>query len=868
MKRRDEVPPRRARALLDWLLPPSDAGAATGDLDEEYTRFILPSRSLFAADCWYWRQVLLSAPRLLSRRRSGDGSILGSLARDLRFAARVLRRRPGHTIAAVATLALGLGVSTTLFTVVNAVLIRPLPFAETDRLVRPLPDALFFMNSAEAQLFAERTSVLESFAAWGRTLFLFTAGGEAEEVRGARVTWNHFDMLGVDPLIGRTFERADAESDDVVVLSHGLWMRRFGGDRGVIGSAIQLSGRSTTVIGVLRPEHVPMEFDWQAWRTLPLDPELSVGMALAGNARLRDGADIDQAREELKRVLPEIWAEGGYYASEEERAALDVVALRTWLIGDAQQGLFVLAGAVGLILLLACANVTNLLLAQNGSRAREFAVRAALGGSRVQLARQLFIEVLLLSALGGALALLASLLSLDWLAGRLPADLPRGGNVSISGAVVLFAAVSTIGVALLTGLVPALRSSGQGMGRWTRGGRSGSTGRERARLRWALVASEMALAVVLVVGAGLMLRTLASLRAVDPGFDADGVVTVRPSPPADRYPRGPELDAYYARLTLELERLPGVRSVGAIQFLPMTPGGSWTTYRPEGLVIGAEETPPTTAMRVVRKGYFETMRIPLVGGRMLTAADGEPDRQAVAVVNETFAREAFPDGPALGRNVVVDSAGVRIVGVVKDVRQSDLRTRSHAEMYMPFGRSTWRRMHMVVRTDEDEIPMLNTVAQVVRAIDGDVSMIGPRMMSDIVGTTFGDARLLTALLTLFGFVGLGLGAIGVYGVTAQSVSERRRDIGIRIALGADATGVVRMTVLRGLGPVALGLCVGLLGAFVGRGVLDGLLYGVASSDPRTFVTAPSVLFLVALLSLVVPAVRASRVDPAMTLREE
>lgn len=863
-------PPRLARALLDWLLPPSDAGAATGDLDEEYIRYVLPGRGARAASRWYWGQVLRSAPGLLVRKVTWGGvaTLFGSLLTDVRHAVRVLRHRPGFATATILTLALAIGVNTTVYSVVDAVLVRPLPFDDADRLVRPIPDALFFMNASEIDPIAERMSTFEDFAAWGRTIFLFTSGGEAEEVRGARVSWNHFDMLGADALIGRTFVRDDAVSDDAVILSHGLWIRRFGGARDVVGSTIDLYGREMTVIGVMSPGHVPVEHDWEAWRTLPLDPDLVAGMGLAANARLRDGATLEQANEELRTVLPEVWAEGGYITSDEERVGLRMVPLDEWLFGEVRQPLVVLAVSVAFLLLLACANVSSLMIAQGGARVRELAVRSALGGSRWRVARQLLVEVGVLSSLGGALALGASWSSLGWFRARLPADLPRAVDIEISGPVVLFALTATLGAALLTGVLPALRGAGRGAASLAGGAQGVSSGSDRARARSALVATEMALAVVLVVGAGLMVRTLISLRAVDPGFDASGVVTFRPSPPVSRYPADPELAAYYERLTESLARIPGVTSVGGIQFLPMTSGGWWTYYLPEGRVLGQDENAPNTAMRVVHGRYFATMRIPVLRGRPLELTDSEEGAEPVAVVNESFESEAFPAGSVIGRTVTVDGTSFRVVGVVGDVKQSDLRTESHTEMYIPFGAHPWRRTHIVVRHEADDEEVVRAIAGAVRALDPAVAVLGPRPMSDVVGGTMGNTHLVTTLLTLFGLVGLGLGAVGVYGVTAQAVAERRREIGIRMALGAASSSVASDTVRSAMLPVALGLAVGLAGAAAGGRILEGLLYGVDAHDVGTLLTAPAVLVLVALLSLTIPAVRASRVDPVRTLREE
>jgi putative ABC transport system permease protein len=871
VSRLDRTPPRFARALLEAVLPEADAGTATGDLDEEYARFALPQRGRRAADAWYWRQVLLSCPPIVARRaqaflRGGLG--LSSLASDVRFAARVLRRRPTFTFATVATLALGLGVNITVFTVVNAVLIRPLPFTDAHRLVRPLPDELFFLDSGEAAEFAGRMTTLESFASWSRALFLFSSDGEAEEVRGARVSWNHFDMLGTEPRLGRGFVRSDAASDDALILSHGLWVRRFGADPSVVGQTVDMFGRDMTVVGVMAREHVPMEFDWEAWRTLPLDPALSAHMGLAGNGRLRDGLSIDDAREEIRRVLPEIWAEGGDLRRDEERAGLQIAPLREWLIGDASDALWALAAATGFVLLLACANVSSLLFTQGGSREREFAVRSALGASRARMMRQRVAEVLLLGLSGGIVALGASGASLGWFRSALPEDLPRADAVVVSPSVLVFTLACAVFAALVAGSLPVLRSFGSGKASVSGATPGAGAGRERTRVRSALVATEMAVAVVLVVGAGLMIRTLASLRAVDPGFIAEAVTTVRPAPSSARYPAGPELEDYYALVSARLEALPGVSSVGAIQFLPMTPGGWWTSYRPEGRSLLEGENAPNTAVRVVLGSYFETMRIPLLRGRTLEARDGEEDQERVVVVNASFESEAFPGESALGRRVFMGEGPVRVVGVVADVRQSDLRTAAHPEMYVHFGQNPWQRMHMVVRSERAGAVGVSAVRAAVRSVDPDVSMLGPRPMGEVVGGTLGSARLMTTFLTLFGLTGLGLGAVGVYGVTAQTVAERRREIGVRIALGADSYGVASRTVLSGMVPVVVGVVAGLLASAAGTRLLNGLLFEVAATDPGTFMTAPFVLLGVAVLSLSVPAWRASRLDPATTLREE
>lgn len=862
MSRPTGRPPTLARALAAWLDGGRLGGSLTGDLDEEYADYQLPARGRRAADAWYWRQVLGSLPRLLRRRLSPS-----HLSGDVRFALRVLRRRPGYTAATVLTLGLGLGVNATLFAVVHAVLVRPLPYAEVEQLVRPVPDELFFLDAREAQDLAARMTTFESFAAWGRTLFLFTNGGEAEEVRGARVSWNHFDMLGVEAAIGRTFVRDDAEGDDAIVLGHALWVRRFGADPAVVGRAIDLSGRSVRVVGVLAEDHVPIEYDWEAWRPIPLDPEAIAGSGLAANARLRDGVTLEQARDEFRRVIPEIWAEDGYVASDEDRAAIQIARLDVWLMGDARTPLTVLMVAVGLLFLLACVNVSSLMIAQGGRRADEFAVRAALGGSRGRVGRQVLIEAALLGGLGVAVALGLASVSLGTFTALLPVDLPRAGGIAIGPEVVAFTVLGALLAVLLTGTAPALRAAAGAPARLV-SARSGARGRERTRARFVLVATEMAMAVVLVVGASLTLRSLAALRAVDLGFDPAGVVTVRPSPPSGVYPENEQLTDYYARLSERLEALPGVEAVGGIQFLPMTPGGWWSRYVPEGWSAGEEENHPSTAVRVVWGDYFEAMGIPLVAGRGFERTDETEDAERVVLLNEALARDAFPDGEAVGRSVVLSEVTFRVVGVVADVRQSDVREASHPELYLPFSANPWRRMHMVVRGEGESAGLAATVGEVVREVDPGVSMTEPRPMAAIVAGTLSDAELLTTLLTLFGLTALALGAVGVHGVTAQAVSEQRREIGIRLALGAAREEVTRGTVLRGLRPVVVGLIIGVGTALFAGRLIEGVLFGIPSSDPAAIAGASVVLVLVAVTALVVPAVHAGRTDPVRSLREE
>jgi len=856
-------PPRGARALLEWLLPPRDAESVMGDLEEEYIRYVRPQRGRLAADFWYWRQVVLSAPRLARWPAVARG-----LGGDVRHAARVLRRRPVFALATTGTLALAIALTTGVFSVVRAVLLAPLPYASPDRIVRPIPDELFFVNAREARAFADRMTTLQSTAAWSRALFVFSGSDVPEEVRGAAVSWNHFDVLGARALHGRGFIREDAERGDAVVLSHGLWVRRFGADPGVVGRAVDISGRGTTVVGVMGPRYVPMEHDWEAWSPMPLDPEAMVGRGMVVHGRLRDGVTLDQARDEMRHVLGDIWAEDGGEVSDADRAGMRMVPIRTWLLGDADRILRVLSAGVAFLLLLACANVANLLLAHGRARGLEFAVRSALGGSRARVGRQVAVEVLLLAVTGGALGVALTASTLGWLAERLPPDLPRVGQVGMTAGVAAFAAATVLVTALVTGSAPVLSATGATIRRHLSGARGSSAGRGHVPMRSGLVVAEAALAVLLLAGAGLMVRTVAALQAVDPGFDPDGVVTLRLYPPADRYPVGPELEGYYREVTAELSRLPGVREVGAIQFLPMTPGGWWSTYRTEASAADGAGEDLYTAMRVVRPGYFEAMRVSLVRGRSLDEedfADGAPIR---VLVNERVVAEAGVE--LLGRTLGLgeDLAPAEVVGIVADVRQSDLRRASHAEIYVPFPHVPWRRMHMVMRVEGDASAALGTARSAVAAVDPTVSMTGPTLMTEVIGHTTARTRLVATLLSLFGLVGLTLGGIGIYGVAAQAVGERRREIGIRLALGAGSGAVAIRTVRDGLAPVVLGLLLGLAATYAGRGLLEGLLFGVGAADVATLGFAPIFLLTVAMAALAVPALRAARIDPARSLRDE
>lgn len=518
------------------------------------------------------------------------------------------------------------------------------------------------------------------------------------------------------------------------------------------------------------------------------------------------------------------------------------------------------------MLLLACANVANLLLAQGTLRGREVAVRASLGASRARILGQLVTEVLLLAALGGALGLLLAMALHWWASGRLPPNLPRADQWSVGVGAVLYTLAASGAAALLAGALPAWR---------TAGGRNGARalrGEGDRNLGWVssiLVGLQVALSVLLVVGAGLMTRSFLSLSAVSPGFQVEGAVAMRIAPPSGRYDDAESLTAFYDDVRRRVLAAPGVEAAGGIMFLPMTPGGAWNAYRPEG-AVRTGDGPENTALRIVTPGYFAAMGIPLRAGRAPAEGDG-PASIPVAAINETLAREAFGEADPLGRRLILGSEGsdtVTVIGVVGDVRQSDLRTPVHPELYRPVAQAPFQRLYMVARSSAEAAPALQALQAAVLAVDPDVVLSRAGSVDELVRTTMGETRIVTQLLGLFGLVAVILGAIGIYGVTAHNVMVRRRETGIRLALGADTRKLSRRTLVLGLAPVVVGTLLGLAAASGASGVLESLLFQVDPLDPVTFALVPILFALVAVGALAGPTLRAGKTDPVEILRAE
>jgi len=622
---------------------------------------------------------------------------------------------------------------------------------------------------------------------------------------------------------------------------------------------------------VMPPDYQPIEDHWEMWVPMDTDPEhWSAHNAVNVNARLEAGATLEVAQEHFRDVVAAYYPTAGWgELSDEERAGARLAWIKDWVVGDVRTPMIVMLASVGLILLIACANVANLLLVMGGSRAREVAVRSALGASRARLVRQFLTESTLLALMGAGLGWLLAGRGLAIGLAYLPGGVPRAQHIQLDAAVLGFTILTSLLAALLFGVVPALRATRADFAESLKeGGRGQSAGSASLRLNNGLVTAEVAITVVLVVAASLMVRSFWTLINVDPGFNPSQLVAFRVSPSEERYDTEGAVLSYHAQLEETLSAIPGVTSVGAIEILPMTSGGDWTTYSTElGDVGGAFGT----AFRAVSDDYFVTMQIERLSGRWFNGGD-RAESPRVIIVNRSLAAHAWPEQTAVGQllylNVEEDPNPYTVVGVADDVRQTRLSEEAFEEVYVPLSQTTQRRMDYAVRVSTDPGAALAVLQETVRSLDPDVPISRVALAADVVGNTTSDARFFASLLAVFGALGLFLGAVGVYGVMAYTVSRRTREMGIRIALGAGSDDVLKRTLLRGMVPVGVGLAIGIPSALAAAGILRGLLYQITPADPLTFLLVPVVLTGVSILALLLPARRASRIDPVRVLKGE
>jgi putative ABC transport system permease protein len=807
---------------------------------------------------------------------------LDALLTDLTFALRQIRANRMLSAVSVITLALGIGATTAIFSVVHSVLLRPLPYADADRMHvvwSSWRGSNGFVSAGHYADWKARNRSFERLAAFEWSSFnVAPAGAEPERVAGARVTPNFFRVARMQPALGRWLAEGEDSPgrDHVVVLSYPLW-RRLGADASIIGKPLTLNSEPHTVVGVM-PEAFTLTAQDEAlwvprWFTAEERVEYDAfGLFVFGT--LRPGVTRAQAVEEFERLNDAVTAEHPELPLLRERGAT-LEPFRDVLIGSYDTQLIVLLASVGLVLLLAVVNVANLLLARSRARQKEISIRAALGAGRGRIIRQLLTESVLLSLAGGVAGLVIAWLGIRFLVSMGPAALPRLDQAQLSLPVLGFCFAVAVGAGLLFGLAPALRVARVDLQTTLReGGRTGGLGSARDRLRGVLVVGELALALVLLVGAGLLIRTSIQLARVPAGFDAEGLLTARLSLPSSTYPAGPAVVEAYGRMVDELRQRPGVERAAAINSLPMGSASTDVGLRVEGRTFGEGES-PQVHYRIVTPGYLETMRIPLRAGRVIGEHDGVGAPQVV-VINQALARRLWPGESPLGKRVACctgdDVVWREIVGVVGDVHHWGPRVEPAPEMYLPFRQApaeTWdwfdRSMTLVVRADRPE-SQAAAMRGVVRSVDPTLPISDLRTMREVVARTRATTRFNTLLLTALALTGLALALVGIYGVISFFVSQRTQEIGIRLALGATTGDVLRMVVREGLVIGSVGLCIGLAVALLATRVLRALLFEVTSTDPLTLAASTLLMLGAAVLASWIPARSAARVEPIVSLR--
>jgi len=792
------------------------------------------------------------------------------LRHDVLFAIRQGRRQPVFTIVALITFALGIGANTAIFSVVRGVLLRPLPFHEPSRLAAIWPDRA--ISNAELLYLQHNARSFQSVAAlslgWGIAM---TGAEEPRQLHAARVSVNAFSTLGVRPALGRDF--APNESDrgawDVAILSHALWVDQFGADAAVVGRTVDMDGTPTRIIGVMPQGFEALQSGVDAWLPLQIDPgsAFHTGALSVGFGRLSRGATMASATSELATLAPRMRVAFNY--ADDYGRDIRAVSLHESLVGDVRRSLLVLFGAVGFLVLIAVANVGNLMLAQTSARRRELAVRRALGASQGQIARQLLIQSLLIALGGGILGILAGLAGMRMLQALLPSTFPLLSAVTMDWGVLAVCAAITIAAGLLFGVGPALLASRVDPDGALRAGASESSARAHSFLRDVLVVAEVALALVLVVGAGLMTETLWRLNRVDMGFDPANVLSFLIQPTSGQIKSPPQAGVYFEEMTRRIAAIPGVRSVGAAQHLPLT-GFNWRgALEIESRPVAATATKPSIIWRSVVGDYFGTMRVPLLRGRVFDAGDTR-DAPPVIVISNAMAKHYWPDRNPIGERIRIGNGTNRkwatIVGVVGDVRSAAPNAPPVEEAYRPNSQQDLRFMHFVVRTGVDPLAVAAQVRAAVHSYDATVPVAEVRSLGEVFSASTETSRVVAVLLVGFALLGLALGAVGIYGVISYSVSQRTRELGIRTALGAIESRIALMVLGEGLRTAAIGIVLGTAAALVAARSLGSLLYGVSAADPAIYATVIFTLLGVALAASYLPARRAARVDPMIALR--
>ena len=881
-----QLTPTREAAIVEELSQHLDdcyaewlAGGATPAEAERRTRAELSECEILARELRRVERQVAPEPIMLGTNRRTN--MVADLWQDLHYGLRMLRKSPGFTATVVLTLALGIGANITIFSVVNAVLLRPLPYAHAERLV-------FLWSEAPKQNVRERASAYANFSEWHNqnrsfedlavfdpTAVTLTGVAEPEQVMSVRASANLFPLLGVAPMLGRTFtDDEEQQKVRVVVLSHGLWQRRFGASPNVLGQTLEIDGVSSQVIGVM-PEHFQFSAEnTPVWEPHTLFPDWEAQKAQRGTGswqvvgRLKANVSLEQAQTEMNTIAQRLEQA---YPDANKGLGVNLVPFQLQFTGsNVRLALWMLFGAVVFVLLIACTNVANLMLARGIAREREIAIRMALGAGRMRLIRQLLTESSLLALFAGAVGLLIASWGIRAILSFSPPNIRHLDSVAIDAGVLAFTTVVSLLTGLLFGLAPALKVSQAQPGEALKEGRSASGGISGRRLRGLLVITEFSLAVLLLAGAGLLLRSFSKLQAVDPGFDPARVLLLQLTPA--RNSTADQWRVFYQQVSERVAALPGVEAAGLTEeiFISDNPTGLITV---EGASLDGSATARIPFRRdVISEGLFQTLRVPLRKGRFFSAQDNQAAVR-VTIINETMARLFWPGEEALGKRFKLGPAQsaspwLTVIGVVGDMRRQSLERQPIAQIFRPYLQSSERRLILLIRTTGEPTQLAPVVRNEIRAVDKTVLISQVSTLESRFARTVAQRRFQTWLLTLFSALALLLAAVGIYGLLHQSVVLRTRELGTRLALGAQPRDILQLVVGQGIRLALCGIGVGSLAAFGLTRVLTGLLFGVTATDPTIFIAAPVILLLVALLACYLPARRAAKIDPLVALRSE
>ncbi|HYL47598.1 MAG TPA: ABC transporter permease [Candidatus Limnocylindrales bacterium] len=804
--------------------------------------------------------------------------MLSSLYQDIRYAIRMLAKNPGFTLVAVLTLALGIGANTAIFSLVNAFLLRPLPFPDSRQLVIALGRTSQVprtpISCADFEDWRSRTHSFSELSLWQAQSVNLTGKERPQRVRGSFVSANFFQMLGINPAMGRDFLPGEDQpgADRVAILNYSLWKNRFAADPELIGKRLTLNGAVFTVVGILPADfEFPLDTDrieiWLPITSFPTYSQERKDMNFIALGRMNPGVTLAQAQADLSSVAHQLAKE---YPDQDGQRDAVVLSLQGIINEDLRPLLLVLFAAVGFVLLIACANVANLLLARSAARSREMALRAALGAARPRLMRQMLTETLLLWAGGAALGIVTAYWALHALLATPPVDLPPGIGVQLDETVFAFTCLTALITGVISGILPALHSSKPDLNQSLKAG-GGVSGESAGpvRMRALLLVSQVACSLILLAAAGLMIRTIVRLAGVDPGFQAKNVLSLEYRLPKTKYSEGAQQWNFHRQVVDQVSALPGVRSAALAQGIPFSGNDDTEPY----ILLDRPQPPPgqepVADFNVADSHFFATLGIPLIEGRTFSESD-QAGTPRVAVINRTMARKFWPESDPIGKQLELldEKKPATIVGVVGDIRQRNLHDPAPAQVYLAYPQNSDIFATLIVRTEGEPMPMANAVRQVIWSIDSDQPMWKVRSLESLLAKSMGDRRYLAFLLSIYSGLALFLAAVGIYGVLSYGVSRRGQEIGVRMALGAQPGDVLRLVVRQGMTMVLIGVALGCAGAMAAGHLISTLLFGVSPTDPVTFAASILVLAAAAFAACYLPARRATRVDPMVALRYE